>query len=272
MDRHYQAVQLAYEEHAQPFGVTVQDGVEATRPSPSDPRARPMPRAGQHTTLEGTTVNLRSGNSIEAGVSVTRALAPVPAAAPAPRTEPSDSAASPFVPGRPITLADVIGIGPETAPTRLDPAFFADTNTLRAAIAHWSREQLYTIGNVFLEEGDRRDERKLVEVLRWLCERGSNAPDPPIAKVEFVTNSDYEDGLFWDDEPFYLHRTDGTVERYDWPEGYDKDPEWQQVDERYDELLAAYSRAHRPMAHGAHLFLDLTTGQFDQDSEWSLLP
>ncbi|MEV1040517.1 hypothetical protein AB0J01_28285 [Streptomyces sp. NPDC050204] len=74
--------------------------------------------------------------------------------------------------------------------------------------------------------------------------------------------------MLWDAEQIYLHRANGMVEPYDWPEDHHVDVEWQAKSERYEDLLRDYSRAHPP-AGGAHLIVDLESGVFDVSGKWS---
>ncbi|MFI0742448.1 hypothetical protein ACH4PU_30880 [Streptomyces sp. NPDC021100] len=162
-----------------------------------------------------------------------------------------------FVPGRPLTLAS-----PDpsfTIVARLDPSLISDSETARAVFADWSRDQLYALVGILMDEGNKRNEKELLELLRWLCES-----HPEAVKVEFVTE-EYEDGVFWDDT-FYVHRANGTVVRYEWPE--ETDQEWE---ERADQYIARLSDYTMPPVHGAHLTVDLATGEFDISGKWSLV-
>ncbi|KIF05164.1 hypothetical protein PL81_14625 [Streptomyces sp. RSD-27] len=176
--------------------------------------------------------------------------------------------------------------GPDTAPG-LDAAVLADPDTLRALVGHWSMDELYTVGNLLMGEGERLGAAELVEILRWLFLPAPDATGPDLSdvpkepqdaavvKVEFVTGSPYEDGVFWADEEIYLHHDNGHVSESEVgpPEGVsDDDPfyaEWEEKIRRYEDLLADYARANPPNA-GDHLIVDLTTGEFDQSGRWSL--
>jgi hypothetical protein len=152
---------------------------------------------------------------------------------------------------------------------RLDAEFFADPDRALALVTHWTQDQLYALANVLMGEGDRRGKAELLELLRSLCEPGGeNAPEPCAVKVEFVTHT-YENGVFWHDEEIFIHRADGVVEPYEWPEDYHQDKAWQAKDERYRALLEDYSRSDPP-ADGDHLIVDLATGEFDHSRKWSL--
>ncbi|WP_219852905.1 hypothetical protein, partial [Streptomyces solincola] len=152
---------------------------------------------------------------------------------------------------------------------RLDAAFFADAERVRALVAHWSRDELYTLGNALVGEGDRRIKGELLEVLRALFVEGEESP---AARVEFVTDPNYDEGVFWSEDTVYLHDADGTVTPFsDFSEEGEEgaDPEYAALDERFRDLLADYSRADWP-SHGDHLVVDLTTGEFERSGKWSL--
>ncbi|RSS86999.1 hypothetical protein EF903_17970 [Streptomyces sp. WAC05292] len=163
-------------------------------------------------------------------------------------------------------------------PPRLEAADFAEKDTVLAMVAHWSTDELYTLGNLLMGEGDRRGVLELLGILRWLCEPNPAPADPaadtadlpeesPVVKVEFVTQ-EYEDGVFWSSDTIFLHRANGTVEDYEWPEDHLQDPEWEAKATRYEDLLADYSRSDHP-EHGAHLIVTLATGEFTVTSKWS---
>jgi hypothetical protein len=63
----------------------------------------------------------------------------------------------------------------------------------------------------------------------------------------------------------YLHRADGTVELFAFPDETDN-PEA----EAFGDLVADYFRID-PFEHGAHLVVTLATGDFDVTGEWSLV-
>lgn len=181
-------------------------------------------------------MNLRPGDSIEVGV--TRAPT-VPEPAVAPRLDPSATAVTQI---------------------RLDAAFFTDPERVRAMVAHWSRDDLYTLGNTLMGEGDQRIDAELLEVLRALF--ASEREEPPASKVEFVTNPNYDEGVFWGEETVYLHDADGTVTPF-------SDFTDASLDERFRDLLADYSRSDWP-SHGDHLVVDLSTGEFERSGKWAL--
>lgn len=111
----------------------------------------------------------------------------------------------------------------ETSAPRLDAAALTDSDTLRALVGHWSMDELYTVGNLLMGEGERLGAVELMEILRWLFlpAPGATGPDlrdvpkepqdAPVVKVEFVTDSPYEDGVFWANEEVYLHHANGHV-------------------------------------------------------------
>lgn len=146
----------------------------------------------------------------------------------------------------------------------LDASALTDPAHVRAMVAGWSRDDLYALGSLLTAEGDRHTERELLQLLRWLCEPREH--ESPTVNVEFVTYA-YDDGVVWDDDTLYLHRADGTIEPYDWPEDHHTDPTWEAKAGRYAELLQDYSSAHPP-ADGEHLIVDLATGAFDVSGKW----
>ncbi|MFZ3492201.1 hypothetical protein ACODT5_02990 [Streptomyces sp. 5.8] len=154
------------------------------------------------------------------------------------------------------------------APPRLNAELFADEPAILAMVEHWTMDQLFAIGNMLLSEGDRRGAQELLEILRDLCAQPPENPDSPVVKIEFVTDSPYEDGVFWDGDMIYLHRADGSVEEFYWPED-PQDPEWDAMATRYADLLADYARADHPQ-EGDHLVVDLVSGEFRQTGQWSL--
>ncbi|MET9528186.1 hypothetical protein [Streptomyces coeruleorubidus] len=217
-------------------------------------------------------MNLYPGDSIDVGV--TRAPAPEPAAAPTPRLDPAAITSTKIDPGTVITLADtVISSNSTTGKTtpRLDAAFFADKERVLAMVAHWSRDELYTLGNVLMGEGDRRINGELLEVLRAMF--ASEREESPARKVEFVTDPNYNDGVFWSEDTVYLHDADGSVSPFsDFAEEGEEgvDPAYAALDERFRDLLADYSRSDHPN-DGDHLVVDLVTGEFDRSGKWSLV-
>ncbi|MGW0757107.1 hypothetical protein ACWD1Y_11565 [Streptomyces sp. NPDC002814] len=211
-------------------------------------------------------MNLYPGDSIDVGV--TRTPVPAPAGAPEPAVRRSRLA-----PGDVVTLADTIAANALTPPPppRLDAAFFADKERVLAMVGHWSRDELYTLGNVLMGEGDRRIEGELLEVLRALF--ASEKEESPAAKVEFVTDANYTDGVYWSDSTVYLHDADGSVSPFSdfAEEGEDgADPDYAALDERFRGLLADYSRSDHPN-DGDHLVVNLGTGEFDRSGKWSLV-
>lgn len=178
-------------------------------------------------------------------------------------TRNAPAAAPPLQPGDAVTLSSM-DLAPRTtaAAGLLDAEFFADPDRALAMVAHWTPDQLYALANVLMGEGDRRGKAELLELLRWLCEPGGpDAPEQRPVKIEFVTQT-YEDGVFWHDEEIFIHRADGTVQPYEWPEGAHEGDEWRPKVERYQALLADYSRSDHP-ADGDHLVVDLATGEFE---------
>lgn len=198
-----------------------------------------------------------NADTIEVGTTRTPAPAPFPAA-----------------PGSVVTHAGVTGAGiapaPELVP-RLDPALFANLDTVRAMVAHWSRDELYTLGNALMSQGDRRIAGQLVDVMRALLAPQLGDSQAPLVAVEFVTNPNYDDGVYWDDTAVWLHYADGTESpcEFHGDDGGAEDPEYVALDEGFRELLADYSRTDRP-EHGAHLIVTLATGEFEVSGRYSL--
>ncbi|MFD9248313.1 hypothetical protein [Streptomyces bottropensis] len=210
-------------------------------------------------------MNLNPGESIDVGV--TRSPAPVaPEPAAAPRLDPAAITMTKIEPGTVVTLADVAAVSPPPVP-RLDATFFADKERVLAMTAHWSRDELYALGNALMGEGDRRIEPELLAVLRDMCPPNPDDEDSP-THVEFVTNANYDDGMYWDDESVYVH-INGEAAPIDF-ENPDDDAELAAQDERFRDLLADYSRSDPP-ADGAHLIVDLATGEFERSGKWSLV-
>lgn len=143
-------------------------------------------------------------------------------------------------------------------------SLLADKDRLRPLLQAMTREALYDLAGWCETEADSRIEGELLNVLRALV-----APEP-VARIEFVTNPNYDDGVYWDDETIYLHRADGTVEPFGFPEdgdaGYE---EFTEADKRFRDLLADFSRQDPPV-HGAHLIVDLVSGTFTESSHYSL--
>ncbi|MGA5411635.1 hypothetical protein ACPCSC_30810 [Streptomyces lavendulocolor] len=188
-------------------------------------------------------MNLYPGDTIEVGV--TRAPSSAPAVVPPPPASEG--------PG----LAAVVEMLRAASKADLMPLFTS-----------WPRDELYALGHVVWGEADGRVEGELLEELRWLCEPGS--PDDPerVVKAEFVTTT-YENGVFWKDSEIFLHHVDGSVVPYEWPEDDHRDPEWAERRERYQDLLADYSQI-LGVDDGAHLIVNLATGEFDRSGRWSL--
>lgn len=202
-------------------------------------------------------------NTVDVGVQRFTVTRSAPAAVPAPTP--------PLQPGDAVTLSGM-DLAPSTTATagRLDAEFFADPGRALAMVAHWTQDQLYVLANALMDEGDRRGKAELLELLRWLCKPGGpDDPEPRAVKVEFVTDA-YEDGVYWHDDEIFIHRADGTVEPYEWPEDDHQDDDWRAKADRYRALLADYSRSDHP-AGGDHLVVDLSTGEFEHTGKWSLV-
>ncbi|MBV1940823.1 hypothetical protein KUF83_30275 [Streptomyces sp. BV286] len=210
-------------------------------------------------------MNLYPGASIDVGTT----RAPVPAASPASRIEAGAISASQLVPNSVLTYADFKAVA------SMDPEFFAAPERVLPMVRHWTRDDLYTLGNALMAEGDRRIPGELVAVLRALVAADPDIPEPETpTHVEFVTNPNYDDGVFWDDETVYVH-----IAGCDDPvligftaedDGSPEAAEGLALEERFRALLADYSRTDPP-AHGAHLVVDLSTGEFEHSGKWSLL-
>ncbi|MFB6505548.1 hypothetical protein ACFC07_22345 [Streptomyces sp. NPDC056099] len=163
---------------------------------------------------------------------------------------------------------DTIDVGTTRTPTparyapggitfaRLDPVFLADEERILPLVADWTREELYGAAALFFREAGRRDDAELLALLReWNPTWEGSEPDA--VKVEFVTDSN-GGGVRWSEDSYYVHRADGSVSEFEFPE---EDDGFAEQDERFAELLATRSDADLPV-HGAHLFVDLKTGVF----------
>ncbi|MEV0487293.1 hypothetical protein AB0I69_42675 [Streptomyces sp. NPDC050508] len=142
---------------------------------------------------------------------------------------------------------------------RLDPAFLASEELVLPLVPDWTREELYTVAALFSREAGRRDDAELLALLReWNPTWEGSEPDA--VKAEFVTDSN-GGSVRWSEESYYIHRADGSVDEFEFPE---EDDGFAEQDERFAELLATRSGVDLPV-HGAHLFVDLTTGVFTID-------
>ncbi|MEY9840629.1 hypothetical protein [Streptacidiphilus sp. EB103A] len=95
----------------------------------------------------------------------------------------------------------------------------------------------------------------LAELPRLLSEEGAalfrdgaTDTESPALAVEFVTDPNYDDAVYWADT-VYFHHADGTV----------TDVEFNGT--KIGDLLTDYSALDFPV-HGSHLFIDLVTGTF----------
>ncbi|WP_433860221.1 hypothetical protein [Streptomyces kronopolitis] len=165
---------------------------------------------------------------------------------------------------------DTIDVGTTRMPTparyapgvitfaRLDPVFLADEEHVLPLVKDWTREELYAVAALFSREGGRRDDAELLALLReWNPTWEGSEPDA--VKAEFVTDSN-GGSVRWAEESYYIHRADGSVDEFEFPEE-GEDDEFAEQDERFTDLLATRSGVDRPV-HGAHLFVDLRTGVF----------
>ncbi|MFJ8301301.1 hypothetical protein ACIQ9R_36120 [Streptomyces sp. NPDC094447] len=174
------------------------------------------------------------------------------------------------IPGRTIEVG-VTRVPTAPLPLSADPtALLTDKDRLLPLLQSMSREALYSLAGWCEAEADRRIQGQLVDVMRALFH--VEPEGAPVAKVEFVTNPNYEDGMYWDDETVYLHDADGHVTEFaDFTEGTEgEDPAYAALDEEFRDLLADYSRQDRP-ADGAHLIVDLRSGAFTESSRYSLV-
>ncbi|MFF4205523.1 hypothetical protein ACFYZ8_33295 [Streptomyces sp. NPDC001668] len=203
-------------------------------------------------------MNLHFGRFLGVGVNRT----PAPAAAP----EPAVRTRLPLVSRR--RLRPRRHDRRRSPAPRLDAAFFADRQRVAAMVAHWSRDDLYRLGNTLVGEGDRRIEGELLEVLRTMCAREPG--QPPVTRVEFVTDANYDDQVYWDDEAVYLHdQSGGEPVPFDF-EALEEGSEQAALDERFRDLLADYARSYPP-GDGDHLVVNLATGAFEHSGKWSLV-
>ncbi|MQS17268.1 hypothetical protein F7Q99_35095 [Streptomyces kaniharaensis] len=123
-----------------------------------------------------------------------------------------------------------------------------------------ARDELYELGNWLRDAADDRLEQELLQVLRAMCARCPDQAGGTAASVEFVTNANYSDGVYWDEETLWLHGTDGREWQYEAPEQQDDSAD--ALDARFRDLLAAYSRLDRPK-HNSNLTVNLSTGTFE---------
>ncbi|AWI32632.1 hypothetical protein [Streptomyces tirandamycinicus] len=150
----------------------------------------------------------------------------------------------------------------------LDPGFLTDRERVLPLLTSWTREQLYALADIVIGEADSRTEGELLRLLRDI---GAGEPGSPrVTHIEFVTTSNYEDGVYWDDSTVYVH-----IDGHDEPvpvdfENPDDDPVQTARDGKFRTLLADYSRA-APPADGAHLVVNLATGEFDVSGKWALV-
>ncbi|MFF0754475.1 hypothetical protein [Streptomyces sp. NPDC004267] len=192
-------------------------------------------------------MNLYPGHSIDVGV--TRTPAPAPAAL------------------QPAVVQGLV-FGPSaTGPTvRLDADFFANRERTLALVAHWTRDELYAVGNLFVEEGDRRVEADLLRLLR--DEYAGPTGSPRVTHIEFETTSE-PDGVYWSHRTAYAHLAGRPA-----PVEVDlADPDDCEGAEAvrarlFQKLLATYSSINRPQ-HGDNLTVDLTTGTFEHSGKWA---
>lgn len=159
-----------------------------------------------------------------------------------------------------------------TPPPAVDPAaLLTDKEGMLPLLKAMSREALYALSGWCEIEADSRIQGQLVDVMRALFHTGPG--EVPVTKVEFVTNPNYDDGVYWDDETVYLHDANGDVTEFaDFTDGQesDEDPQYAALDEEFSDLLADYSRQDHPV-HGTHLIVDLVSGDFDESSAYSLV-
>ncbi|MFJ4342629.1 hypothetical protein [Streptomyces sp. NPDC088915] len=144
-------------------------------------------------------------------------------------------------------------------------SLLTDKDRLLPLLRGMDREALYALAGWCAGEADSRVKDELLGVLRALTTHDT------VVRIEFVTTPNYEDGVYWSDETIYLHHEDGTVDPFDFPEegeaGYEV---FAEADERFRDLLAEYSRLDRPV-HGAHLIVDLASGDFTESSPYALI-
>ncbi|MCG7523975.1 hypothetical protein MHW47_05905 [Streptomyces sp. OfavH-34-F] len=151
---------------------------------------------------------------------------------------------------------------------RLDAEIFTAA-AMELATAHWSLEQLTSAASTLTAECARRRETMLADVLRALF-HVPQADGGPVTRVEFVTDSPYENGTFWDESQVYLHYKDGTVTEFeDFTENGDADTGYKLLDDAFRELLTDIA-ADTPPQPGDHLIVDLATGEFERSGKWAM--
>jgi hypothetical protein len=149
---------------------------------------------------------------------------------------------------------------------RLDPAFLANKEAVLPLVADWTREELDAVAALFSREAGHRGDAELLALLReWNPTWEGSEPDA--VKAEFVTDSN-GDSVRWSEESYYIHRADGSVDEFEFPEE-GEDDRFAEQDERFTELLGIRSGVDLPV-HGAHLFVDLKTGVFTVEGPHAL--
>ncbi len=151
---------------------------------------------------------------------------------------------------------------------RLSASFLADHAALEQATAYWSLEQLTAAASSLTAASIRRRESMFVDVLRALFYIPPSAGEP-VARVEFVTDSPAENGVFWNESRVYLHHTDGSVDEFeDFTEDGDEKELYADLDDMFRDLLTDIA-ADTPPQPGDHLIVDLTTGEFERSGKWA---
>ncbi|MFI6112749.1 hypothetical protein [Kitasatospora sp. NPDC051164] len=123
-----------------------------------------------------------------------------------------------------------------------------------------TRDELYELGTWLRDAAEHRLEQELLQVLRAMCARCPGQAGGAAVSVEFVTSSDGPEGVCWDEETLWLQGADGQEWQYEAPEQPDDTPP--ELDARFRNLLALYSRLNRPK-HNSNLTVNLSTGTFE---------
>jgi len=149
-----------------------------------------------------------------------------------------------------------ITVEPDTLLTRA----MLSKEQMSTLLPQLTRDELYELGNWLRDTADERIEQELLQVLRAMCSRCPSPAGDQATSIEFVTNPNYPEGVYWDEETFWLHGADGQDWQYEEPE--QRDDSTTALDIQFRDLLADYSRIDRP-EHNSNLTVNLPTGTFE---------
>lgn len=146
----------------------------------------------------------------------------------------------------------------------MDPHVITDKNAVVAMFGHWPRHAQSQLSSALAGLAAQTAQNELLHTLRTLCAPGPHESKSPVAKVEFVTDSDYSDQVYWSPE-VYLHHADGSVEQFEWP-----DETSDAEADTFEDLVAEFSRLDPP-EEDAHLIVTLASGEFNVSGKWSIV-